>query len=72
MRSWFSKQMSTTDQASPRNRLGATDVDGNLISPYQGNYLPAHTTFDVSAGKTLGENFKVPVYGHQRHRTIVC
>ncbi|MBV8675235.1 MAG: TonB-dependent receptor [Acidobacteriaceae bacterium] len=26
-------------------------------SPYTGNYLPAHTTADLSAGKSFGENF---------------
>ncbi len=25
--------------------------------PYQGNYLPAHTTFDISAGHALGESW---------------
>lgn len=29
--------------------------------PYNGNYLPAHTTFDVSAGHTFGEQLKVAV-----------
>lgn len=29
------------------------------IGPYQGAYLPAHTTFDVSAGHTFGERWKV-------------
>jgi hypothetical protein len=30
-------------------------------SPYTGNYLPAHTTADLSLGKTFGENFTVSV-----------
>jgi hypothetical protein len=30
---------------------GITDSNRALISPYQGDYLPAHTTFDVSTGK---------------------
>ena len=29
---------------------------GSAFGPYQGNYLPAHTTFDISAGHHLGEN----------------
>jgi TonB dependent receptor/Carboxypeptidase regulatory-like domain/TonB-dependent Receptor Plug Domain len=29
------------------------------IGPYQGAYLPAHTTFDVSAGHSFGERWKV-------------
>ncbi len=27
--------------------------------PYQGDYLPVHTTFDISAGHAFGENWKV-------------
>ena len=34
---------------------------GSGVGPYQGNYLPAHTTFDVSAGKSFAENWKVSV-----------
>jgi hypothetical protein len=34
---------------------------GSGVGPYQGNYLPAHTTFDVSGGRTFGENLKVSV-----------
>jgi hypothetical protein len=30
-------------------------------SPYTGDYLPAHTTADVSAGKTFGEKFTLAV-----------
>jgi Carboxypeptidase regulatory-like domain/TonB dependent receptor/TonB-dependent Receptor Plug Domain len=29
--------------------------------PYPGNYLPAHTAFDLSLGKTFGEGFSVSV-----------
>jgi hypothetical protein len=29
--------------------------------PYNGHYLPVHTTFDVSAGHTLGERWKLAV-----------
>ena len=29
------------------------------VGPYQGSYLPAHTTFDVSGGHSLGERLKV-------------
>ena len=32
---------------------------GSGVGPYQGAYLPAHTTFDVSAGKSFAENWKV-------------
>ncbi|MBV8674516.1 MAG: TonB-dependent receptor, partial [Acidobacteriaceae bacterium] len=36
-------------------RIGYTDPP----SPYTGNYLPAHTTADLSAGKSFGENFSL-------------
>ncbi len=28
-------------------------------SPYTGNYLPAHTTFDLAVGKSIGENWSL-------------
>jgi hypothetical protein len=34
---------------------------GSGVGPYQGDYLPAHTTFDVSAGRGFGENWRVAV-----------
>jgi len=58
MRSWFSSNVYYGSGFS-NGTAGATDANGNLISPYQGSYLPVHTTFDVSAGKSLGESFKV-------------
>jgi TonB dependent receptor/Carboxypeptidase regulatory-like domain/TonB-dependent Receptor Plug Domain len=33
----------------------------NPPSPYLGNYLPGHTTFDLSAAKDIGERFSVSV-----------
>ena len=32
---------------------------GSGEGPYQGNYLPVHTTFDSSVGHSLGENWKL-------------
>jgi hypothetical protein len=32
---------------------------GSGAGPYQGKYLPVHTTFDVSAGHSLGDRLKV-------------
>jgi hypothetical protein len=32
---------------------------GSGSGPYQGNYLPSHTTFDVSAGHSIGEDWKL-------------
>ncbi|MGH9591335.1 MAG: TonB-dependent receptor domain-containing protein, partial [Terracidiphilus sp.] len=53
----------------PRHSWLATDVyygsgfaNGLADSsqgPYQGEYLPAHTTFDLSAGHRLGENLDI-------------
>jgi len=34
---------------------------GAEVGPYNGNYLPAHTTFDVSAGMPIGERWKLAV-----------
>jgi len=69
--SWFSSNVYYGSGFS-NGTGGRTDADGNLLSPYQGNYLPAHTTFDVSAGKTLGESFKfaVTVVNVTNHRVL--
>jgi outer membrane cobalamin receptor len=70
-RSWFSSNVYYGSGFS-NGTAGATNGDGNLISPYQGNYLPVHTTFDVSAGKTLGESFKfaLTVVNVTNHRVL--
>ena len=34
---------------------------GSNIGPYNGPYLPVHTTFDVSAGSNFGEKLSVSV-----------
>ncbi|MGA3372850.1 MAG: TonB-dependent receptor [Terracidiphilus sp.] len=34
-------------------------LEGAPQSPYQGSYLPVHTTFDVSAGHKIGENWRL-------------
>ncbi|HTB96420.1 MAG TPA: TonB-dependent receptor [Terracidiphilus sp.] len=41
--------------------------------PYQGPYLPVHTTFDVSAGHNLGENWKLSanVLNVTNHRVLL-
>ncbi|MGB6692417.1 MAG: TonB-dependent receptor [Terracidiphilus sp.] len=41
--------------------------------PYNGRYLPVHTTFDVSAGHALGENWKVSasVLNVTNHRVLL-
>ena len=71
MRSWFSSNVYYGSGFS-NGTAGATDASGNLISPYQGHYLPVHTTFDVAAGKTFGENFRLAatVVNVTNHRVL--
>ena len=59
-RSWFSTNVYYGSGFS-NGTASTTDANGNLISPYQGNYLPVHTTFDVAAGRAFGENWKLAV-----------
>ena len=40
---------------------GFTNGDPAPASPYPGDYLPQHTTFDLAVGKTFGENTTVSV-----------
>jgi hypothetical protein len=37
----------------------ANGLAGSGSGPYQGPYLPVHTTFDISAGRALGERWKL-------------
>ena len=70
MRSWFSSNVYYGSGFS--NGTKGPDANGDIVSPYQGNYLPVHTTFDASAGKALGENFKlaVTVINVTNHRVL--
>jgi Carboxypeptidase regulatory-like domain/TonB dependent receptor/TonB-dependent Receptor Plug Domain len=70
-RGWFSSNVYYGSGFS-NGTAGAADANGNLISPYQGSYLPVHTTFDVSAGKTLGEHFRfaLTVVNVTNHRML--
>jgi hypothetical protein len=73
MRSWFSSNVYYGSGFSNGTAgVPNSDGSGNLVSPYQGNYLPVHTTFDVSAGKTLGEKIKlaVTVINVTNHRVL--
>jgi hypothetical protein len=54
LRSWFSTNVYYGSGFS-------NGLAGEPTSPYQGNYLPAHTTFDVAAGTEMGENWKASV-----------
>jgi hypothetical protein len=46
---------------------------GSGIGPYQGDYLPVHTTFDVSAGHGFGENWNLSatVANVTNHRVLL-
>jgi outer membrane receptor protein involved in Fe transport len=48
-------------------------LSGSGAGPYQGNYLPVHTTFDVTAGHSLGENWKLSasVINVTNHRVLL-
>ena len=41
--------------------------------PYNGNYLPVHTTFDISAGRSMGERWKVSasILNVTNHRVLL-
>jgi outer membrane receptor protein involved in Fe transport len=41
--------------------------------PYNGAYLPAHTTFDISAGRAIGENWKLSanILNVTNHRVLL-
>jgi len=71
LRTWFSSNVYYGSGFS-NGTAGFTDGNGNLISPYQGNYLPAHTTFDVSAGRSFGESWRVSadVVNVTNHRVL--
>jgi methionine-rich copper-binding protein CopC len=60
MRTWSSSNVYNGSGFSNRT-AGIADSNGALISPYQGDYLPAHTTFDVSARKSFGESLRLAV-----------
>lgn len=51
----------------------ANGLAGANIGPYNGPYLPVHTTFDVSAGRSLGERWKVSgsVVNVTNHRVLM-
>ncbi len=56
LRSWFSSNVYYGSGFT--NGLGGDPTNG---SPYQGAYLPAHTTLDLAAGTTLGERCKLAI-----------
>jgi hypothetical protein len=45
---------------------------GSGLGPYQGRYLPVHTTFDASAGRSFGERWRaaVNVVNVTNHRVL--
>jgi outer membrane receptor protein involved in Fe transport len=51
----------------------ANGLAGANQGPYNGPYLPVHTTFDLSAGKELGERWKLTanVVNATNHRVLL-
>jgi outer membrane receptor protein involved in Fe transport len=47
--------------ASTNVYYGSGFHNGEAGQPYQGDYLPGHTTFDFSLGKDFGERFTASV-----------
>jgi hypothetical protein len=47
--------------ASTNVYYGSGFTNGNPDAQYPGNYLPQHTTFDISLGKSFGEGYKYRV-----------
>jgi hypothetical protein len=45
--------------ASTNVYYGSGFTNGNPDAEYPGNYLPQHTTFDISLGKNFGEKYKL-------------
>ena len=66
LHTWFSSNVYYGSGFS--NGLG-----GSGEGPYQGPYLPVHTTFDVSAGHGFGENWKLlaTVVNVTNHRVLL-
>ncbi len=51
----------------------ANGLAGAHVGPYNGPYLPVHTTFDVSAGRSLGEKwrFSASAINVTNHRVLM-
>jgi hypothetical protein len=47
--------------ASTNVYYGSGFTNGSPDAQYPGNYLPRHTTFDISLGKSFGEKYRVSV-----------
>ncbi len=65
-RSWFSSNVEYG--SGLHNGLAGADE-----GPYNANYLPAHTTFDISGGKSFGENWRASatVVNVTNHRVLL-
>jgi len=51
----------------------ANGLAGSGLGPYQGPYLPVHTTFDLAAGRALGKRWKLSanVINATNHRVLL-
>jgi hypothetical protein len=66
MRSWFASNVYYGS--------GFTNgLAGSGVGPYQGPYLPVHTTFDISGGHTFGENWTLSasILNVTNHRVLM-
>jgi len=65
MRSWFASNVSYGSGF-------ANGLEGADVGPYNGSYLPAHTTFDSSFGHSFGErlSFSVNAVNVANHRVL--
>jgi outer membrane receptor protein involved in Fe transport len=72
LRVWFSSNAYYGSGFS--NGLACTDPSSCPNNgPYDGPYLPVHTTFDISAGHSIGERFKLAanVVNVTNHRVLL-
>jgi hypothetical protein len=72
LHSWFASNVYYGSGFSNGLACSAPSTCPNDTSPYHGPYLPVHTTFDVSAGHTFGERWKlsVSVLNVTNHRVL--
>ena len=57
----FNATLPWRSYASTNVYYGSGFTNGIPDAQYQGNYLPPHTTFDISLGKSFGEKYSVSV-----------
>ena len=73
LHSWFSTNVYYGSGFSNGLACSGPSSCLNNPSPYQGPYLPVHTTFDVSAGHSIGERWRISatVINATNHRVLL-